>query len=211
MRDNAGTSTPPRKRAPGRPRRFDSETVLDRALELFWKRGYYATTTRDLEASLGLSQSSLYHEFGCKRALLDAALDRYETKTNAVVLAPLEQSSGGLVAIERFFTDLAHWVTHDGRRGCMLINMMAEDGAATESVRHRTRNYRKRVKLALRSALQRAVNNGEALPGEIDERASLLVGMVLGFNIAARGGASAQELKTLLGAVQVQVSDWRHN
>ncbi len=194
---------------PGRPRNFDTRAVLDSTLELFWKRGYYATTTRDLEKALGLSQSSLYNEFGSKQALLDAALDRYEGLTTEALLAPLEGSGHGLAAVETFFTDLAHWVTHDGRRGCMLINMMAEDGAATASIKRRTRGYRKRVKEALKNCLQRAVDSGEALGGDADERANLLLGLVLGFNIAARGGASRAELDGLLGAVNTQVASWR--
>ena len=208
MRQHAVTTAPSRKRTPGRPRGFDTDAVLDRALELFWKRGFYTTTTRDLEASLGLSQSSLYHEFGSKQALLEAALDRYEVITSDALLTPLEHSPAGLRGIEHFFTDLAHWVTHDGRRGCMLINMMAEDGTATGSIKRRTRNYRQRVKLALRDTLQRAVDSGEAQTGNVDERANLLLALVLGFNIAARGGASAHELKALLGAVSVQVNSW---
>jgi AcrR family transcriptional regulator len=210
MPQNAKISSPPR-RAPGRPRRFDTAAVLDSALELFWKRGYYTTTTRELEAFLGLNQSSLYNVFGSKRALLDAALDRYEMLTTAALLSPLEDAKSGLQGIETFFFQLAHWVTHDGRRGCMLINMMAEDGTATESIKRRTRDYRNRVKLALENSLRRAVENGEMRAGDADGRADLLLGLVLGFNIAARGGASAQELKAMLRAVNALIGSWRRN
>ncbi len=91
----------------------------------------------------------------------------------------------------------------------MLINMMAEDGTTTESIRRRTRSYRNRVRSALRDCLDRAAECGEALAGDVDERANLLLGLVLGFNIAARGGASRAELKGLLGAVNAQVEAWR--
>ncbi|MDH3714709.1 MAG: TetR/AcrR family transcriptional regulator [Gammaproteobacteria bacterium] len=209
MRESVGNAPPPDTPTPGRPRRFDTAAVLESALELFWKRGYHTTTTRELERYLGVNQSSLYNVFGTKQALLDAALDRYETLTTGALLGPLEDSESGLQAIEKFFSDLAHWVTRDGRRGCMLINMMAEDGTATESIKRRTRDYRKRVKLALKDSLQRAVANGEVAVDDLDQRASLLLGMVLGYNIAARGGASKQELQALLGAVNAQLSSWR--
>ena len=93
----------------------------------------------------------------------------------------------------------------------MLINMMAEDGIATESIRRRTRNYRKRVNTALRDSLQRAADKGQVESDDIAERANLMLGLVLGFNIAARGGASARELKALLGAVDTQIDSWRRN
>ena len=91
----------------------------------------------------------------------------------------------------------------------MLINMMAEDGAATAVITQRTRRYRNRVKSGLKECLKRASRKGELSAVDIDEHADLLLGLVLGFNIAARGGASAVELKALLNAVQRQVSSWR--
>lgn len=209
MKTSEKISPPASKRTPGRPRRFDAKVVLDAALELFWKRGYNTTTTRDLEIGLGLSQSSLYNEFGSKQALLEAALDRYEALTNQALLTPLEGAEQGLTAIEQFFSNLAHWVTHDGRRGCMLINMMAEDGAATAAITRRTRRYRNRVKSALKECLEQAAQTGESTAVDIDERADLLLGLVLGFNIAARGGASSAELEALLSAVRRQVNSWR--
>ena len=185
------------------------ESVLEAALELFWKEGYRTTTTRDLENALGLSQSSIYNAFGSKQDLLEAALDRYEEMTNREMLCPLEQSNEGLEALEHFFVALGRWVTHDGRRGCMLINMMAEDGGTTDKVTLRARAYRDRVRDALREALARAARMGETTEEGLDGRADLLLGLVLGLNIAARGGAGEPELERLLGAVRIQIRSWR--
>lgn len=193
----------------GRPRSFETEQVLDAAMELFWKKGYRTTTTRELEASLGLRQSSIYNAFGSKHDLLEATLDRYENLTTEELVKPLEASSEGLLAIENFFSALSHWVTHDGRQGCMLINMMAEDGGATDDVTRRTRAYRRRVRDALRDALARALDQAETTEADLDGRADLLLGLVLGFNVAARGGASRAELDRLLDAVTGQLESWR--
>lgn len=198
-----------RSRSAGRPRRFDPDCALDAALELFWRNGYRSTTTRDLEAKLGLSQSSLYNAFGSKQNLLSAALDRYEHRIDEELLQPLETSAGGLDAIDAFFVSLAHWVTHEGRRGCMLINLMAEDGGGSEAIVARTRGYRKRVRRAFRNAVARAARAGETTGDAIDARADLLMGMVLGINIAARGGAPASELRRFLGGVRNEIARWR--
>ena len=196
-------------RSAGRPRSFETDQVLDAALELFWKRGYRTTTTRDLEAGLGLSQPSLYNAFGSKQDLLEAALDRYEALTDEALLRPLEDSPEGLAAIQTFFSALRHWVTHDGRQGCMLINLMAEDGGATDRVTRRSRAYRRRVRDGLRGALERAVRLGETPEADPDDRADLLLGLVLGFNVAARGRASRAELDRLICAVRGQLAGWR--
>ena len=187
----------------GRPRSFDEEEVLAGALEVFWNEGYRATTTRQLESALGLSQSSLYNTFGSKHDLLMAALSRYEDRITEELVHPLESADDGLAGVEEFFDGLAHWVTHDGKRGCMIINLMAEDAGDDEEITARTRAYRKRLRDALEGALIRSeVDNPDA-------RADLLYGMVLGLNIAARGGGATAEVERLVTSAHSIVSSWR--
>lgn len=198
-----------RGRRPGRPRRFDTIKVLDSALELFWKQGFANTTTRDLESKLSLNQSSIYNAFGSKEQLFEAVLDRYEALSADALLRPLEESKDGIDALERFFINLNDWVTHDGRRGCLLINMMAEDGGCSEAITTRTTAYRERVIMALNCALNRARQLGEISGGGHDSRTMVLFGLALGINIAARGCASNQELTELVGAARAQIQSWR--
>ncbi len=209
MAVTAKTATPDLQRSPGRPRAFATEEVLVAALELFWKNGYRNTTTRDLEQALGLSQSSIYNAFGSKQNLLEAALDRYEAITERELLMPLEQAEDGLASVDRFLLSLGHWVTHDGRRGCMLINMMAEDGGSTDDITRRARRYRERVRTAMRTAISRAIRDGDAVPLEVEARVEMLITSVLGLNIAARGGASDAELNQLLNGIRSEVKSWR--
>jgi TetR/AcrR family transcriptional repressor of nem operon len=197
------------RRGAGRPRGFDEGAALEAALGLFWRNGFRATSTRNLEAALGLSQSSLYNAFGSKQDLLNAALDRYESAVEEKLMRPLERDSAGLDAIDRFFARVADWITREGRRGCMLVNLMVEDGGARPEMVERTRSYRKRVRLALLSALQRAVDRDEISDHELASRADLLLGMVLGLNVAARGGASDTEVAGLLAGVSNQARRWR--
>lgn len=193
----------------GRPRTFDEAEVLDRAVELFWRSGFRDTTTRELETALGISQSSLYNTFGSKRGLMAAALDRYEDMTAAALVEPLESGSHGMDAIGTFFDALFAWVGGDGRGGCLLINLMAETGSADAEISKRTSAYRVRVRDALRGALQRAVDAGEATPDHIDVRADLLFGEVLGINIAARGGAGSDEVGRLVAGAHHLINSWR--
>lgn len=193
----------------GRPRTFDVDRALDDALELFWREGYRSTSTRDLEAALGINQSSLYNAFGSKEQLLTAALDRYEQRIDAEVVAPLATSDAGLAAVDAFFSDLHRWVTREGKRGCLIINLMAEDGGEDAVITRRTRRYRRRVRRALEEALQRAAARGEISEAGLEGRVQLLFGMVLGLNIAVRGGASAAEVAAILAGVREQIDSWR--
>ncbi len=197
------------KSSAGRPRTFDHEQVLDEALELFWRKGFRSTTTRELASVLGLSQSSLYNAFGSKQDLMEAALDRYETRITDDLILPLETSAEGLASIDAFFQQLGRWVTHDGNRGCMLINLMAEDGGETDEIRVRTRHYRNRVRRAIRASLDRAVQLNETADEAVELRTETLMGMVLALNIAARGKASATEMKKLIAGARYLVESWR--
>ena len=208
--DNMSNNTTPVARGPGRPRKLESGAILDEALELFWKNGFSTTTTRELEAHLGLNQSSIYSQFGSKQNLLQQALDRYEKLTTEKLLLPLQQGNEGLDDIQEFFNNLQRWVTHDGRKGCLLINMMAEDAAANEAITRRTRAYRRTVKQNLRRSLELAGELGQLSNPETTHKAELLMALTLGFNISVRGGASRQEQKSLLNAVTVQLLSLIH-
>jgi TetR/AcrR family transcriptional repressor of nem operon len=109
-----------------RPREFDEDTVLDRAVQCFWNRGYEATSVRDLIDETGLTGASLYNAFGGKRALYQRALDHYVNRSVAErirqcdALPPRE-------AIGAFFADILERSLNDRRRkGCMLVNAALE-------------------------------------------------------------------------------------
>ena len=75
-----------------RPREFDEGTALEAAMACFWRRGYEATSMRDLVRSMGISGPSLYNAFGDKRALFRAALERYLDQLPRARIKRLEAS-----------------------------------------------------------------------------------------------------------------------
>src|SRR5271156_1616799 len=86
-----------------RPREFDETAALEAAIECFWRRGYEATSRRDLPASLGLRAPSLYNAFGDKEELFARALDRYLDRTTRDRLRRLQPSLNPKDALHRFF------------------------------------------------------------------------------------------------------------
>ena len=195
----------PVTRPGGRPRQFDVDDVLARALDLFWRRGYRTTTTRELEADLGITQSSLYHAFGSKSQLLDAVLDRYQAAVEQSLLGPLRADPDGRVGLLNFFHDVGAWMAVDGR-GCLMVNLMADEAPTDPAIADRTRAHRDRVRAALRTAVTRAYPDaGRRI---VDQRADLLLAATLGVNIAARSGAAPAELQRIVGSVQAQIRSW---
>src|SRR6266851_3112951 len=99
LTDRSGTGT---RGGVGRPREFERDVVLDRAMRFFWTRGYEATSVQHLVARMGIQRGSLYDTFGDKRALFFAAIDRYDRVVTAKLLAALDDPRAGRDAIRRF-------------------------------------------------------------------------------------------------------------
>ena len=189
----------------GRPRQFELDDVLSRALLLFWRKGYRNTTTRDLEAELGITQSSLYHAFGSKSALLDAVIDRYLSAVEESLLLPLRQSPDGCSALKMFFRDINTWIATEGR-GCLMVNLMADEAPTNPAVAERTRAHRDQVRAALRVAVERTCpTEGTDV---VDHRTSLLLATTFGLNIAARAGATPTELARMVAGVDAEIGSW---
>jgi TetR/AcrR family transcriptional repressor of nem operon len=110
-----------------RPRGFDEHQVIDRAMELFWTRGYEATSVSDLTAELGVHPGSLYRTFGDKRMLFLRALARYRD-SQARTLAPALLAGGPVLprirAVLIGFIELA--VEQENPRGCLVANTVGE-------------------------------------------------------------------------------------
>src|SRR5271163_1114981 len=110
-----------------RPREFDETAALEAAIECFWRRGYEATSMRDLAASMGLTAPSLYNAFGDKRALFAKSLQRYLDCTTRDRLRRYEISLPPKEAIRHFFAEIVeHSVNDRERKGCFLVNSALE-------------------------------------------------------------------------------------
>src|SRR5437588_4542148 len=119
----------------GRPRTFDAEKALDRALKVFWRKGYEGTSLPDLTRAMRINRPSLYAAFGNKEALFRKALDRYVEGPAAYVRKALDEPTaraaagrllGGTIDL---LTDPRH------PRGCLMVQGALACGEAAESVR----------------------------------------------------------------------------
>ncbi|WP_413736226.1 TetR/AcrR family transcriptional regulator [Sodalis sp. RH21] len=109
-------------RGPGRPREFDMEQALDKAIVTFRTKGYVATSIGDLSQAMGLSAGSLYKAFTDKRDLFMAAFERYTSLRNAGLRARIDAAATGrerLRAVLQFYVQSSHGL--EGRRGCLVV------------------------------------------------------------------------------------------
>src|SRR2546428_10205183 len=110
-----------------RPKAFDPDEALQKAMQVFWERGYEATSVEDLVQHMGLNRFSLYSTFGGKHQLFVAALERYRDTIVADLVGELEQSAAGLAAIRQFFTRLVDFfASSQGWCGCLMTHTAVE-------------------------------------------------------------------------------------
>lgn len=110
-----------------RPRAFDEETVLDRAVNLFWHRGYEATSVQDLVDGLGINRASLYDSFGDKYALYRKALDRYRQTHQAGLCTLLTTDQPAIEVLQTLFDQTIQATVDDpDHKGCFMVNSAIE-------------------------------------------------------------------------------------
>jgi TetR/AcrR family transcriptional regulator, transcriptional repressor for nem operon len=110
-----------------RPREFHEASALKAALECFWRRGYEATSLRDLTGAMGLTAPSIYNAFGDKQELFGRALDQYLEHTTRERLRRLHEELAPKEAIRRFFAEIVdHSINDRQRKGCFLVNSALE-------------------------------------------------------------------------------------
>ena len=120
----------------GRPKSYDQQDVLKKAMKQFWKAGYAETSLSDLELATGLNRYSLYKGFGDKEALYSQAMEFYYQTVIALMLEPLRELPAGYKAIHGYFAQLNQLLKGNyGQYGCMIQNMQKESIAEKEVTR----------------------------------------------------------------------------
>ena len=185
-----------------RPKQFDPDAALDRAVEVFWTHGYDGTSVQALVDGLGISRSSLYDTFGDKDRLFLAALDRYRTRQTRALREALGADQPALAALRAFFHDAAtRAASAAGPAGCFLANAAAERAHCCGATAKRVCANRTSMAETLREAVARAQAEGDvAATRDADASAQHLLVVAYGLNAAAQAGAPAETLHAAAAA-----------
>ncbi len=171
-----------------RQRGYARDAVLAAAKDVFWENGYEGTVLSELEERTGLNRSSLYLEFGSKQELFSAALDLYYAEVVDPLLTALEEGSD-LTAVGTFLAAIKGIILDERsgrRRGCLLVNIIAELSPHDEAAARRARAFQDRLHGAFTRVLERDASTGQLDNAVIRRRAGLLVTGTLGIWISAR-------------------------
>ena len=182
-----------------RPNEFDRDDVLERAMELFWARGYEATSIGDLVEHVGIGRQSLYDTFGDKHALYVAALDRYRDKHGTGVVEALAGDGPIRARLREVMRIVAERAGERPSKSCMLLCAVAERGPDDPDVRKRFGTNTSAFERALTARLGHAREAGE-LHSKQDDRglARYLINAMYGLQLLARGGSDRKHLDQVI-------------
>jgi AcrR family transcriptional regulator len=178
----------------GRTRQFDTDRALDRALEVFWNRGYEGATLPELTRAMGINRPSLYAAFGNKERLFRKALDHYRYGPQAFLSEAFKQPTARRV-VESIFSGFIR-MQRRGSRGCLIVSGALACGEESEPIRRELAGLRKETVAAFRARFEQAVRDGD-LPKETDcpTLARFIATVLNGLAVQAASGATEKELK----------------
>ncbi len=167
-----------------RPRTFDEEAVLNRAMLLFWRKGYEATAMSDLVEELGLGRGSIYAAFGDKHQLFLRALGRYLDHQTQLLTTALDEEGPVLPRLRDVLDRLLAADAACGNAGCFSVNSIAELLPHDTEVGELARRSTASAEEAFTAQLERAARDGELSPAITPrDAARLLQNLVQGIQI----------------------------
>ncbi|QIL78662.1 TetR/AcrR family transcriptional regulator [Diaphorobacter sp. HDW4A] len=190
-----------------RKKEFEPDDIADAAMNVFWQRGYAATSVQDLVNGTGLSRSSLYSTFENKQALYQQALRRYATVTTANVELLAGDAPAKELIRELLLRIASDELQDPQRRGCLIANASLElaghDPAVAELVTHNLQRLQK----ALEKLIQRAQNTQEISPDKSARAlARFVVNTIQGMRVSSKGSTAAQRKQCLHDVIEVTLS-----
>ncbi|SNR89347.1 transcriptional regulator, TetR family [Methylobacillus rhizosphaerae] len=194
------------KKSRGRPSKFDPETSLNIAMQLFWAHGYEGTSIAELTNAMGINKPSLYAAFGSKEELFEKALQQYISGPIAFISAALDEPTAYRV-VEKLLVESAYFLTApDTPHGCMVNTGSLSCGKETATIKETLAQCRQRFETALTARLQRAQAEGD-LPAQADPAtlAKYIATLHQGMSVQAASGTSRE---ALLAMAKLVLDNW---
>ncbi|MGW5863471.1 TetR/AcrR family transcriptional regulator [Streptomyces sp. NPDC055239] len=185
-----------RKAPIGRPRGFDVDEALERAMRVFWEQGYEGASLADLTNAMGITRTSMYAAFGNKDELFRKALERYAEGPAAYVARALQESTAEQVATAFLGGSVRASTRPDCPTGCLGVQGALAVGDPGRNARDALTAWRGEGTALLRDRFRQAVDEGD-LPNETDPGllARYLMTVANGIAVQAAGGTTREDLQ----------------
>lgn len=191
----------------GRPRAFDREIALTRAMEVFWEHGFEGASMSDLTGAMGINSPSLYAAFGGKEALFREAVELYGRTDGGLTARALREEPTARASIEAMLRDnAATYTAADKPHGCMVVLAGSTYTTRNTAIRDFLIEARRSTTEDIRERLERGVADGD-LPADtdVDGLAAFYTTVLYGLSIQARDEVPYEQL---LRSIDTAMSAW---
>ncbi|OJA46193.1 TetR/AcrR family transcriptional regulator [Burkholderia ubonensis] len=184
----------------GRPREFDRDLALKRAMIVFWRRGYEGTSMSDLVETLGIASARIYAAFGSKEALFREAVALYEKGDGGFADRALDEADVR-IAIERMLRDAVAAYTKRGQpHGCMVVSAATNCAPENEGVMEWLAEHRRARTQSIVERLQRALEQGQLKPAtDVKALADFYATQLHGISVQSQDGVTKERLLASMG------------
>lgn len=193
---------PTEHRGRGRPREFDMDEALDKAIKIFCLRGYHATSIPELSKAMGLASGSIYKAFSDKRAVFLAAFDRQAEVRGVQLQAALDSVSTGKEKVRQALEFYARISTGaDGRHGCLVVSTAVEMASFDSEIAERAVSALNRREKLLVELIRIGQDDG-SIPSSLDKNgaAKFMLCLLQGLRVV---GKTSPDKETMVAAVNI--------
>ncbi|MCR8560235.1 TetR/AcrR family transcriptional regulator [Mucilaginibacter sp. BJC16-A38] len=182
-----------------RPKEFDEDELLEKAVNLFWKKGYHATSAQDLVDALGINRSSLYNTYTDKKTLFTKSLKQYQLKQTNAMIAMLGKADDAKKVLKQIFTDLIQESADDTfLKGCFMVNTAVELAGIDAEIGDIVNKNNKSVEDALTKIIEKGQHDGQfSTKNDARTYARFIFGNITAIKVAARSGTPKETLEDM--------------
>ncbi|WP_340401934.1 TetR/AcrR family transcriptional regulator [Paenibacillus sp. FSL H8-0079] len=181
-----------------RSKEFEVNEVLDKAMKIFWEQGYEKTSMSDLVEHMGIHRRSIYDTFDDKHTLFLQAMDRYNGKINATLLAEIKASKTAVEALHKIFGIMIS-EAEDTPSGCLIVNSAVELGARDQDVDNRSLDSFNEAEQMFEQIIEWGQRDGEfSSDHDAKEMAEYLHNTSVGIRAMARTSMGKEKLNRII-------------
>ncbi|MES2061126.1 MAG: TetR/AcrR family transcriptional regulator [Bacteroidota bacterium] len=182
-----------------RKKEFDEDELLEKAVNLFWKKGYHATSAQDLVDGLGINRSSLYNTYTDKRTLFTKSLKMYQQQRTGLMISTLQQSQHIGETIKQIFNHIIDEDMADSmKKGCFMVNTAVELSGQDQEINDIVTANNQSVENALTAAIEKGRQSGQVLNPEPSRAiAQFVFATISALRVTARSGAGRQVMQNI--------------
>ncbi|RNC92033.1 MAG: TetR/AcrR family transcriptional regulator [Allomuricauda sp.] len=185
-----------------RTKQFCEKETLNKAMELFWEKGFHATSMQDLVSHLGINRASLYDTYGGKEALFDKAFAYYK-KTSGAWLEELFQGEASVKqGFQKLFeTAIQEAVSDNCRKGCFVVNTTTEMVPGSDKMQHSLMVHKAQIEKLFVGYVQKGLNSGEITSSKSAEELGLMLYTLYnGIRVVSKVDVNPKKLQMVVDA-----------